>query len=105
MSTSPFGLKAGCRQEAQLGVAKCSAGSLSEMSSRARHTPRNSLGELVPFMEVVGIYGEVARVSRARFVWACTIGKDKGCLKICIFRGCRVWGKITIEGQRVKPGS
>lgn len=75
MSTSPFGLKAGCRQEAQLGVAKCSAGSLSEMSSRARHTPRNSLGELVPFMEVVGIYGEVARVSRARFVWLGTIAR------------------------------
>lgn len=49
-----------CRQEAQLCVAKGSAGSLSEMSSRAMYTPRNSFGELVPFMEVVGIYGEVA---------------------------------------------
>ena len=59
-------------------MAESSAGSLSEMSSSAMCTPRHSSGELVPFMEVEGIYGEVAKVSRARFVWLCSIGQGRG---------------------------
>lgn len=53
-------------------MAESSAGSLSEMSSKAMCTPRHSSGELVPFMEVE------AKVSRARFVWLCSIGQGKG---------------------------
>jgi hypothetical protein len=52
-------------------------------------------------MEVVGIYGEVARVSRARFVWLCTVVRSRGIgryfiytLKALVAAGDGGWGML-----------
>lgn len=65
---------------------------------------RSSFGELVLFMAVAGIYGEVARVSRALSVGLCTIGQGRGFGRYAIYIpkgfGSQGWGGMLLRSKK-----